>query len=202
MDRSRLFVILCLMVFSTSCASISSVKVDYMHDPQADFAALNSYDWLPVPSKSIRYPLILKQIKSEMNRELKVRNFKNVASEPDFFIALHGGIQSILAYEDWTYLHNNFDQYAIKRRIDMTQYTEETLIFDFIHAETGELIYRAMTTAYLSLESTAEKRKKKIHKAVVKVLDSFMQLRLTNSFIEKPDKIAIPCCSYTNNRSA
>jgi hypothetical protein len=154
-----------------------------VYDPEADFAALKSYGWMPVPSKSIRYPLIMQQVKSEMNRQLKVRNFTPESAEPDMLIAFHGGIQSVLAYEDWVYLQENYKQYAIKRRIDMTQYTEDTLVFDFIDTKTGELIYRATTTIYLSLESTPEKREKKIHEAVVKVLDSFIQIPLTTSSI-------------------
>jgi hypothetical protein len=187
MKRSTLFIIFCLMLLIGSCASVNSVKVDYVYDPEVDIAALKSYDWLPVPSKSIRYPLIMKQIRSEMKRQLKVRNFTPESAEPDMLIAFHGGIQSVLAYQDWVYLQDNYEQYAIKRRIDMTQYTEDTLMFDFIDTKTGELIYRATATVYLSLESTPEKREKKIHEAVVKVLDSFIQLSLTTSSIEKPE---------------
>ena len=109
-----------------------------------------------------------------MNRQLKVRNFKMDSGEPDFFIAFHGGIHSMLAYDDWVFLQENYAQYAIKRRIDMTQYTEDTLIFDFIDAESGELIYRATAIIRLSLESTAEKREKKIIEAVTKILDNYL----------------------------
>jgi hypothetical protein len=72
------------------------------------------------------------------------------------------------------FLQNNYEQYAIKRRIDMTQYTEDTLIVDFIDAESGELIYRASASIRLSLESTAEKREKKIIEAVTKILDNYL----------------------------
>ena len=173
--------ILCLMMLSISCSSISRVNVDYVYDPEVDFAALKSYDWLPVPSQSIRYPLIMKQIKSEMNRQLKVRSLQMVSGTPDFLIALHGGIQSILAYEDWEYLQDNYEQYAIKRRIDMTTYAEDTLMVDFIDTRTRDLIYRATATVYLSLESTVEKRGEKINKAVTKMLDGFSQLPVTAS---------------------
>ncbi len=171
MKRSNLLIILFLIVFVLGCAS---VKVDYTYDPETDFAALKSYNWLPVPSTNIRYPLIMKQIKHEMNRQLKVRNFKMDAGNPDFFIAFHGGIQSILAYYDWVFLQENYEKYAIKRRIDMTQYTDDTLIVDFIDAESGELIYRATASIRLSLESTAEKREKKIIEAVTKILDNYL----------------------------
>jgi hypothetical protein len=73
MKRSIVLIILFLIVLVLGCAS---VKVDYVYDPETDFAALKSYNWLPVPSKNIRYPLIMKQIRHEMNRQLKVRNFK------------------------------------------------------------------------------------------------------------------------------
>jgi hypothetical protein len=170
MKLSRLFILLCLIVLTISC---SSVTVDHVSDPDADFGAMKSYDWLPVPSTSIRYPLILKQIKSEMDRQMKVRNFMLVDREPDFFITVHGGIQSMLAYKDWEYLQENYREYAIKRRLDMTTYVEDTLIFDFIDAGSKELIYRATATIYLGLETTSEKREKKIREAVTKVLDHY-----------------------------
>jgi hypothetical protein len=170
--------ILCLMVPVIGC---STVSVDYVHDPEVDLTAMKSYDWLPVPSKSIRYPLILKQIKNEMNRQLNLRGLQPVSGDPDFLIALHGGIQSILAYEDWEYLQDNYEQYAIKRRIDLTTYTEDTLIVDFIDTSTGDLIYRATATVYLSLETTPERRNKRINEAVTKMLDGFSQLPVTAS---------------------
>jgi hypothetical protein len=172
------------MIFTMSCASVSSVNVDHVYDPEADFASMKTYDWLPVPSTSIKYPLIIKQVKSEMNRQMKVRSYKMETGKPDFFIALHGGIQSMLAYADWIFLQDHYEEYAIKRRVDMTQYTEDTLIFDFIDAKTGEVIYRATVTVYISLESTAEKREKKIIEAVTEVLDRYFQLPLTVSSIE------------------
>jgi len=171
MKRSILLISLFLIVLVLGCAS---VKVDYTYDPEADFAALKSYNWLPVPSKNLRYPMIMKQIKHEMNRQLKVRNFKMDSGEPDFFIAFHGGIQAVLAYDDWIFLRENYAEYALKRRIDMIQYTEDTLIVDFIDAESRELIYRASASIRLSLESTAEKREKKIIEAVTKILDNYL----------------------------
>ncbi len=173
--------ILCALLFSMSCSSTNSigwekVSVDYVYDPEVDFAELEFYDWFPIPSKSIRYPLIMEQIKFEMNRQLRVNNFKIVSAEPDFFIALHGGIQNILPYEDWQYLHKNYEQYALKRRLDMTQYTDDTLMVDFISAKNGALIYRATAVAFTAFETSPEKRRQRIIEAVTKVIDSFLQI--------------------------
>jgi hypothetical protein len=173
--------ILCVLFLCVSCASTNSnvwekVSVDYVYDPEVDFTELKSYEWFPIPSKSIRYPLIIEQIKFEMNRQLKVNNINMVIHKPDFLIALHGGIQSVLPYEDWQYLHRNYEEYALKRRIDMTTYTDDTLMVDFISAKSGTLIYRATANVYTGFEPSPEKRRKLIMEAVTKVIDTFLQI--------------------------
>ena len=116
-----------------------------------------------------------------MNRQLKVNSFKMMAGEPDFLIAIHGGIQSVLPYEDWQYLHENYEQYALKRRIDMTTYKEDTLMVDFISPKNGTLIYRATADVYTAFETSPEKRRMRILEAVTKVVDSFLKIPNTVS---------------------
>ncbi len=178
MGPLRLFVILYLMIFSMSCSSFSSVKVNSEYDPEIDFSALQSYDWFPVPGKNVRYGLIIKQIKNEMNMQLKVRGFKKVSTNPNFFIALHGGTQSRLGFTEWQYLDEYYEQYALKRRLDSIQYADDTFIIDFIDTKTKILIYRAIVTAYISIEPTQEKREEKIREAIAKVLENYQQIRL------------------------
>jgi hypothetical protein len=178
--------ILCALLLGMSCSSMKTlgweeVSVDYVYDPEVDYAELKSYDWFPIPSKNIKHPLIMKQIKHEINRQLKVNSFKMVAGEPDFFIALHGGIQAVLPYEDWQYLHENYEQYAIKRRFDMTTYAEGMLMVDFISSKSRELIYRATAEVYMGFETSPEKRRKQITVVVTKVIDSFLKIPSTVS---------------------
>lgn len=177
MGLRRLFVILYLVIFCMSCSSISSVKVNSEYDPEIDFSALQSYDWFPFPGKNIRYGLIIKQIKNEMNMQLKVRGFKKISSNPDFFIALHGGIQPRLGFTEWQYLHEHYEPYALKRRIDIINYADDTFIIDFIDTKTKILIYRAIVTAYISIEPTQEKREEKIREAIAKVLENYQQIK-------------------------
>lgn len=140
---------------------------------KSQFLNLKSYDWFPVPENNIRYDLIIKQIKSEMNKQMKVRGFNMDSRHPDFLIALHGGIQSKLSFPEWDYLSQNYEKYAVTRRFDITNYTDETFIIDFIETKTKTLVYRATATAYLSLEPTSEKREKKIAAAVKQILDDY-----------------------------
>jgi len=173
MNYRKLLIVLWLPVLAISCASINSVDVIHEYDPEVDFSSLKSYDWFPVPENNIKYGLIVKQITSEMNNQMKARGFNKDSQHPDFLIALHGGIQSKLSFPEWEYLSENYEKYAITRRFDITNYTDETFIIDFIDTKTKTLVYRATATAYLSLEPTSEEREKKIAKAVKQILDDY-----------------------------
>jgi hypothetical protein len=129
-----------------------------------------------VPENNIRYDLIVKQLKGEMNNQLQYRGFYRDTRRPDFLIALHGGIQSRLSFPEWEYLSENYEKYAITRRLDMMKYTDETFIVDFIDTKTKTLAYRVTATAYLSFEPTSEKREKKIVMAVQQILDDYAQV--------------------------
>lgn len=163
----------CFFLFMISC---STVSVDYEHDPGTNFTSLQSYDWFPVPKKSVRYELIVKQIKNEMEKQLESRGFSKVSEGPDFFIALHGGIQQYMSYEDYKYLREHYEPYWAKRRIDFTQYDEDTVIIDFVDTRTKSLIYRGTVTAFI-MEPTAEKRAEVIHEAVTRTLDNYQLLQ-------------------------
>lgn len=174
--KFRHVLVLWLSVLALSCASINRVDVIHQYDPEINFTALKSYDWFPVPEYNIRYDLIVKQIKGEMDSQLQYRGFKRDSQRPDFLIALHGGIQSRLSFPEWEYLSENYKQYAMTRRLDMMSYTDDTFIIDFIDTRTKTLAYRATATAYLSYEPTSEKREEKIAVAVQQILDDYARV--------------------------
>jgi len=176
MKFQRLLIVLCLPILAVSCASLNSVNIIREYDPEVDFSAFRSYDWFPVPETNIKYDLIVKQIKGEMNTQLKYRGFNKDSQHPDFLIALHGGIQNKISFPEWEYLNENYGKYAITRRLDLTKYTDDTFIIDFIDTKTKTLAYRATATAYLSLEPTSEKREKAITEAVKQILDDYAQV--------------------------
>jgi hypothetical protein len=179
MKPRNLFIVLCSLIFLLSCSSAKSgkyINVDYVYDPEVDFNALKSYNWFPIPEKKARYWLIIKQIKLEMKIQMKVRGLTMVTENPDFLIAIHGGIQYWLDYTEWAYLHDHYEEYASKRKTDFSQYSDDTLIVDFIDAETKTLIYRATAIVPISIEPAPEKRQKKISNAVTKILDAYTQM--------------------------
>jgi hypothetical protein len=108
---------------------------------------------------------------------MKTHGFKKVSANPDFLIALHGGIQSQLEHSEWNYLHDNYEQYAVKRKRDIRIYSDDTFIFDFINTKTNTLVYRAIASVYISFEPTAEKRARNINEVITKVLANYSQAR-------------------------
>jgi hypothetical protein len=184
MKPRKLFIVLWLLIFSLSCSSVKSgkyVNVDYVYDPEVDFNALKSYNWFPIGEKNAKYWLIVKQIKAEMNVQLKVRGLTMSTTNPDFLIAIHGGLLYWLDYTEWAYLHDNYEEYALKRKADFSKYSEDTIIVDFIDDDTGTLIYRATAIVPISIEPAPEKRQKKISSAVTKILDAYTQMVLNQS---------------------
>ena len=167
--------VLCLMLSAISC---STVTVDYNYAPETNFASLKSYSWFPVPRQNVRHDLLVKKIKSEMKRQLHVRDFKMVTDNPDFLIALHGGFQSRLDYLDWQYLYEQYQTYWAKRRADIAIYEDNQLIVDFIDATSKELIYRATATAFI-MEATPEKRETIINDAITKILVNFPPITIS-----------------------
>lgn len=172
MKLVRNLFILSLMIVPLSC---STIKVDYEFDPAVNFTALKSYDWFPVPKKNVRHELIIRQIRSEMEHQLKSRGFSRTTEKPDFLIALHGGLQQFLTYEDFKYLREHFEPYWAQRRIDFSRYDDDTFIIDFVDSQTRKLFYRGTVTAFI-MEPTAEKRAVTIHEAITKTLDNFQML--------------------------
>jgi hypothetical protein len=178
----HVFIVFSVLIFALSCSSTNfanPVSVHYDYDPEVDFAVLRSYDWFPVPKKNVKHELTIKLIKEEINNQLKVRGIERGPANPDFLIAIHGGIQSWLDYTDWEYLHANYEQYAAKRKTDLSKHSDETLIIDFIDTKTKTLIYRATAITTISIEPTPEKRQKKISKAITRIMDTYTQV-LTN----------------------
>ncbi|UCD34187.1 MAG: DUF4136 domain-containing protein [Nitrospiraceae bacterium] len=169
MQLSRYIIMFCLAGLAMGC---TTVNVDYDYDPEADFAGVKSYDWFPVPRENARYDLLIKQIRSEMVRQLNERGYERVSDNPDVLIALHGGFQSRMDYLDWQYLYENYKPYWAKRRLDITHYEDQQLIADFIDVKSGSLVYRATATTYIP-EATPGEREKVINKAVMKILENF-----------------------------
>ena len=160
-------------MFTISCSATGNVHVNYEYDHEINFNKMRSFDWFPVPKYNVRYDLIVKQIKHELKMQLHDKGLEQDPAKPDFLIAIHGGIQPRLAHDDWIYLNTNYNQYWIKRRMDIVNYHDEMLIVDVIDTTSKTLIYRATASAFTSIEPSYDKRSEAINKTIAKILENF-----------------------------
>lgn len=170
--RSYLLIFLFIML-TMSCSATGNVHVNYEYDHEIEFNNLRSFDWFPVPKSNVRYDLIIKQIKSELKIQLHEKGINLNTTKPDFLIAIHGGIQYRLDHDDWNYLNEKYEQYWIKRRMDIVKYHDDMLIIDIIDTTSKTLIYRATADAFVSIEPSYDKRRETINATIMKILENF-----------------------------
>jgi hypothetical protein len=155
----------------TSLIGCSTIKVNYEYDSGADFAAYQSYDWLPVPQGNINYSHLAKEFKFFMDRQLESKGYKKVSGEPDFMIALHGAHYGFIFYDDYVYLRDNFKPYLERRVQDVRQY-EDDLVVDFIDTKTKGVVFRAKVTSHVA-DIMPERIDESLDETVTRILANF-----------------------------
>jgi hypothetical protein len=168
MRALRALLILGLAVLTIGCSTLS---VQYDYDPQADFASLKTFDWLPAPVDAEVSGLTVKRIKNAVTSQLEARGFKETSEDPNFLIALHVGKKDRLAVTDWGYW--GYDYLYWGGGVDVYEYEEGTLIIDFVNARSKEPIWRGVARETLDPNPTPAKEEKRINEAVTKILKNF-----------------------------
>ena len=165
-----------LMLAASGCATY---RAYYDYDPKVRFTELKQYGWLDKPDGGWKLDeLTIKRIKSSVERQLGDKGYTLNPANPDFFIAIHGGREKKVNVVDWGYAYRGYEHYFYGRyhpghRIDIYEYEEGTLILDFIHGLTRELVWRGSVTKVIDPSATPEKREQVIDEAVARILVNF-----------------------------
>jgi hypothetical protein len=158
MNTRRLLLIAVSIVFLAGCAT-TKINVDYDYDAEIDFAALKTYDWLPLTAGSLEGEWIAKRIKREVDTQLKGKGYAVASEDPDFLITLLSRkkrqVKGERYYgEDSTYLKGN-------------------LVVVFLDGGTRKQIWRGTAEGVLDPSPTAEERDRNIHGVITRMLDNF-----------------------------
>ena len=160
----------------------SSIEVSENYDTSYDFSGLKTYDIVPVENK--KYELVVKQLKSELRKQLTNKGFKQNTSNPDFLVALHGGTEDKVSIQTTNYGYNyggwyerRYERGYVGRyydaRIDAYEYQEGTLVVDIIDAKNKTLIFQSTITKTIDKGASMEKRQENIKNVITKALQSF-----------------------------
>jgi hypothetical protein len=165
------------------------LQIDTDYNPQADFAAVETYAWAqrtPDGNEDPRvYNAIVEgRVKSAIDDALQAKGLRLVTSSPDVWVAWHGAIQGKMSYEtisnDYGYGWGRYGRTGgmamgtTTSRTTAREWDEGTLLIDIIDRRTEELMWRAVGQAKLSETArTPEEAQARADEVAVKMLADF-----------------------------
>jgi len=142
-----------LLLIVCSAAQAQKIKVEF--DKNVDFATFKTYAWDPALQSSAR-PILTAAIKGAVNEELAKRGMKEVAENPDIYIAMYGATSTNMAvtYSDFYYGPYgipSFDQSflmwgTVPGSTNTAVVHKGQLIVDMIDASHKKLAWRGIAT--------------------------------------------------------
>lgn len=164
-------------------AACSAVQVSTDYDPEADFAALKTWAWLPRKARTTGDPrldssLVHKRIREAVEAQLVERGYRKVASaRADFLVAYHTAVERKIdvdtIYRGYGYHPDAWGWGAGHQQTMVYEYDQGTLLLDVLDPKAHRLLWRGSASAVVSEQSTPEKRTKLVNEAVAKLLDRF-----------------------------
>jgi hypothetical protein len=170
-----------LLILALLFPGCSSIDVNHDFDPDANFYQYTTYGWLEQPTTSsgsareatMQNQLLDKRIKNAVNAQMTIKGFTQTASNPELLLKYHTGVQDRIDVTDWGYTYHGRYWGWQDRDISVYNYTEGTLILDFIDSKTKELVWRASATATVDPNATPEQRDKLVNEAAAKMIEKY-----------------------------
>lgn len=165
-------------------AACSTVTVTTDYDRSAPFASYKTYSLAPAAKGQALSPTSEAALREALRSELGARGIREVTSgKPDLAVARHVFLQdkvSVQQYTNWGYGYGGGWPYgygyygmwagAPVTYTDVQQYTQGTMILDFVDTRTKKLVFRGKGDAVVSgPESNAEKIRAAVKKMVAEL---------------------------------
>jgi len=164
-----------LLAFITGCSSVS-VTNDY--DPGTDFSTYSTfalYDGKIEGSELESYPLVKKRVMDAIKNEMTKKGFTSSDSEnADLIIYAQAGTAEKMNVTDYGYGYGSWwGPYPYGRNIDVSYYTQASVIIDLVDNAKDELVWRGIGTGVVQEGGTPEERQEKVDNAVAKILEQY-----------------------------
>lgn len=176
-------VVLVGMIVASGC---SSITVRYDYDQTADFTKYKTFGWLPqqttttsTSAQAARQAnsLIDKRILSAVNSDLTGKKGMSIDTQnPDLLLVYHIGAVDKVDVTSYGYGYPYAGGWGYGYGyggVDVYNYTEGTLMVDFIDGETKELVWRGTATGVIDPNPSASSSEKQINAAVDKMLKNY-----------------------------
>jgi len=183
MYRSFLFVCLLVIALLSGC---SSINVNYDYDNKVDFLKIHTYAWghLNGPDDFLtNEPLLKKRIIQSIDNYLLSRGYQKVdPAVADVLVVIQAGIKEKMRVTDWggprgyyrdPWYNPWWGGRAYGGRVDVSYYTEGTLIIDIVDVARKELIWRGLGTGIVHKYSDQVKLQASVDQYVSDILNHF-----------------------------
>jgi len=174
MKRNLLIAVISFIII-TGCSSIS-VTSDY--DTSADFSSYKTfyiYSGELKGSELETVPLVKKRVLDAIEKEMQKKGFtQEDSSKAEMMIYAQSTTAEKMNVNSYGYGYGyGWGPYPYGRNIDVSYYTQGSLIIDFVDNVKDELIWRGIGTAVVQDRGTPEEREQFINEAVAKILDQY-----------------------------
>lgn len=175
-----------LSILATACAlaACSTVSVTTDYDHSAPFGKYKSYSLAPAAHGQTLSPTSEAVLRDTLRTQLAARGIREISGgKPDLAVVRHVFLQqkvSVQQYTDWGYGYNGGWPYgygyygmwsgAPRTYTNVNQYTEGTMVLDFVDTHTKKLVFRGMGKAVVGGAGT---NADKIREAVEKIVAEF-----------------------------
>jgi hypothetical protein len=169
-----------------------SVQVNHDFNPKADFAALQTFDWMPESDhqsdSSAADDLRERRFRTATEAYLTEKGFRKVTSGADFVVGYHLTVENEVDFQTvntywgprWDYGGMYPDYYGgyygggmAPTRSTARGYLQGTLIIDIFDVESEELVWRGVGEAQMEPDWTPQERDQNSRKAVRAILAAF-----------------------------
>ncbi|MDP2203943.1 MAG: DUF4136 domain-containing protein [Methylicorpusculum sp.] len=168
------FLLAVILLFLCACSTVS-VKTDF--DPATSFAQYRAYNLLAPSNETIGLsPSGEKALRETLRNSLATHGVMETDENADLHIVRHISVKDKLhVYQSGAGVPYRYGRYgawagAPYGYTDVSQYTEGTLILDFVDAKTQKLVFRGIASATVTDSVTNAAR---IKEAVQKIMQDY-----------------------------
>jgi hypothetical protein len=163
------------LAFITGCSSVS-VTNDY--DPGADFLGYKTfelYNGTIEGSELESAPLVKKRVMEAITNEMAKKGLKQDDSgNADLIVFTQAGTAEKMNVTNYGYGYGSWwGPYPYGRNIDVSYYTQTSLIIDLVDNAKDELVWRGIGTGVVQEKGTPQERQQAIDDAVAKILGQY-----------------------------
>jgi hypothetical protein len=170
-------VLVFMLCFATGGYAAPLPVTDY--DTAADFAALKTFDWMPVTGNAAGDELLVKKIRNTVDAQLQAKGCNKAADNPDFLIGMELSGKTISGGSTGVGVSVGIPVGRMGRvsvgggKSKTSEKKEGTLVIDFVDAKTKSLVWRATVTDAVNPSATPEQKQQKIDEVIAAMLAQF-----------------------------